>query len=123
MYWGVAMLRGEASVVAAAVMLGVTLAVGTMLLVYAFNTSASMRGGGLACLPSMLETPSGVLVYNACEYNVTVVFKPRGYYNVTTSEGVIRVMNYTLTPGEAILVEGSLRGIVVGNVFVPVERG
>ncbi len=74
-------------------------------------------------MPSMLEMPGGVLVYNACEYNVTVVFKPRGYYNVTTNKGLIIAMNYTLAPGEAVLVEGSLRGIMVGGMFIPVDEG
>ena len=116
------MRRGEATMISSATLLGVTLAAGMALLVFALTSTTGLRIDSPSCLPSVLETPRGLLVYNSCDYNVSVAFIPRAVYTIITNRGEVNATSYTLASGETILVVGNVKAVEVNGFLVSVEK-
>ena len=114
-------LRGEAGVVATAILLAATLALGISLIVYAHRVShTDIRVSG--CIPSMLEVDGGLLIYNSCSYDVKLELIPRKAYNITIGNATVTSNSFTLGPGEAAFIYTIPKAVAVDGYLVPVQR-
>ncbi len=116
-----ARLRGEASVVATAILLAATLALGISLIVYAHRTS-HVDVHAYSCIPSMLKVDNGILVYNSCSYEAHVKIVPSHLYNVTIGNTTMALNSFVLKPGEAAYIRGTPKAIIANGYLVPVQR-
>lgn len=114
-------LRGEASVVATAILLAATLALGVSLIVYAHRVAHSDLHVS-SCVPSMLEIDGGLLVYNSCSYDIRVDVIPRGLYNITIGNVTVEASSFNLKPGEAAFIHAMPKAIAANGYLIPVQR-
>lgn len=94
---------------------------GISLLIYASHVS-SEDTHTYSCIPSLIETGEGILVYNPCSYNVSITLLPRREYNVTIGNSTFAAVEFSLEPGAAALIRGNPKAIVADGYLVPVQR-
>ncbi|WP_048191852.1 hypothetical protein [Pyrolobus fumarii] len=113
--------RGEATVLSSALLLGITLVLGTVLAIYAATVATGTSTDTKPCTISTLKVADGVLVYNSCPYAVNITFLPPGAYTVLTTSGSVNVSMVTLEPGEAILVKGGVKAVESEGIIIEVS--
>ncbi len=106
--------------VATALLLAATLALGMLVLSYVSRLSA-VHERLRACTPSTVELGSTLLVYNACGFRVDIDLAPPATYNITVGNVTFTGRSVSLGPGEAAAITPPPKALIVDGIVVKIE--